>query len=144
MCEKRQTPKDRMKEAWSKGDLVGLLGAGMDNFLDVISNRPISYQTFLRYTGQFLDKFIVDTCKQEHLAYIGGRLTLTIKDELPHVIQLCADFYFQNVDKQWILKKKEGQVDSNRLSDYDTAPELATLKEEKKLEYPIDTPEVRG
>lgn len=144
MFEKNLSPKEKIKAAWDKGDLTGILEAGWENFLKTIFDHPLSFHKFLEYTGEYLDKFILDTCKHEHLNYIGGKLMLSVQSICDKEIQLAADFYFKNSSGQWILKKKSGMVGNQRFSDYDSSPELLKLRECQKLEYSIDPPRMEG
>lgn len=139
--DERRTAKDRIKAAWTDGDIIGLLGASLESFVNTIFETPLSYQAFLEYTGEYLDHFILDACEQEELTYVGGKLTLVLVPGVKESIALHADCYFQNAEKQWILKKKDGIVDKKRIVDYNSVPELRRLKTEKKLEYPIDAPD---
>lgn len=110
----------------------------------IFDDRPLSFHKFLEYTGEYLDKFILDTCKHEQLNYIGGKLIFSMESICDREIQLAADFYFKNPSGQWILKKKSGKVGTRRFNDYDSSPELAKLKECKKIEYSIDPPRMEG
>lgn len=141
MIERKSSePKERIKEAWAAGDLVGLLQAGFDNFLSIVFDRPLPFQTFLDYTSSFIDRFIIETEQREHLRCVGGKLFLELSS--PQRIQMTADLYFQNSRKQWILKKKEGCVEASRFSDWDKAPEFDQLRRTKKLEFPITAPAI--
>lgn len=144
MFGKNLPPKEKIKDAWDKGDFTGILEAGWENFLRIIFDHPLSFHKFLEYTGEYLDNFILDTCTHEHLDYVGGKLILSVESTCDREIQLAADFYFQNSSGQWILKKKSGRIGNQRLSDYDSSPELAKLRECKKIEYPIDPPRMEG
>ncbi len=139
--DEQKTVKERIKIAWIDGDIIGLLSASLESFVNTIFETPLSYQEFLEYTGEYLDHFILNACKQECLTYVGGKLTLTLAPGFKGTLQLHADFYFQNAEKQWILKKKDGMIDKKKIVDYNLVPELKRLKTEKKLEYPIDAPD---
>ena len=137
--------KQRIKKAWAEGDLAAFMAAGLEAGLDLLNNfivniwdRPISYKNFLDYTEQLFDAFILETCRNEQLEFVGGKLFLTCK--MSNAIALSADFYFQDTAKNWILKQKTGRLDSSRFSDWETEPELAVLRKTKKLEYPIEPP----
>lgn len=133
-------PREKIKEAWAAGDLIGLLQAGFDNFLSIVFDRPLPFQTFLDYTSSFIDRFIIETEQQEHLRCAGGKLFLELGSA--QMIQMTADLYFQDRQKKWILKKKEGCVAASRFSDWDKAPEFDQLRCTKKLEFPITAPVV--
>lgn len=137
---KSNEPKEKIKEAWATGDFVGLLQAGFENFLSIVFDRPLPFQTFLDYTSSFIDRFIIETEQREHLQCVGGKLFLELSS--PQRIQMTADLYFQDSHKQWILKKKEGCVEASKFSDWNKAPELEQLRRTKKLEYPITAPAI--
>lgn len=135
---KSNDPKVKIKKAWATGDIVSLLQAGFDNFMSIIFDHPLPFQTFLDYTSSFIDRFIIETEQQEHLRCVGGKLFLELSSA--EIIHMTADLYFQNKQKKWILKKKEGRVEAGRFSDWNDAPELVQLRSTKKLEFPITAP----
>lgn len=137
--------KQRIIKAWTEGDLASFMTAGLEAGLDLLNNfiiniwdKPIAYKSFLDYTEQLFDAFIIESCKKEGLNFIGGKLILTCK--MSNAIALSADFYFQDAAQNWILKQKTGRLDSSRFSDWKTEPELIELRKSKKLEYPIEPP----
>jgi|InofroStandDraft_1065614.scaffolds.fasta_scaffold07974_10 hypothetical protein len=137
--------KQRIKKAWAEGDLVAFMAAGLEagfdlltNFITNIWDKPIAYKSFLDYTDQLFDAFILETCQKEKLDFVGGKLFLSYK--ISNNIALQADFYFQDVRQNWVLKQKKGRLDSSRFSDWETEPELIELRKSKKLEYPIEPP----
>lgn len=82
--------------------------------------------------------------RKERLRFIGGKLTLTLarplkRDTVP--IALAADFYFQTADKKWVVKKKNGMVESSRFTDWTTDPEAVRLMTAGKMELAIEPPE---
>lgn len=82
--------------------------------------------------------------RKERLRFIGGKLTLTLarplkRDTVP--IALAADFYFQTADKKWVVKKKNGMVESSRFADWTTDPEAVKLMTAGKMELAIEPPE---
>jgi len=140
--------KQDIKTSWAEGDLLGLIRAGFDGFLNMLySNAPLPFQKFLEYTGASFDHYILDICHQEQLSYVGGKMILALDrnvdpnaENTPVTIRLSADFYFQTHDKKWIVKKKNGQVDSKRFADWDTDPEVAKLRTNGTLELSIEPP----
>lgn len=146
--EERQKVKEDIKAALAEGDLVSLVRTGIDSFMNALfgnDSAPISFQKFLDHTGSFFDHYILDTSQQEHLNYVGGKMILQLGhgkrkavDAIP--IRLSADLYFQTADKQWIVKKKQGQVDSTRFTDWDTDKTAITLQRTGKVELSIDPP----
>lgn len=104
----------------------------------IFCDKTISFQDFLENTSTYFDSFIQDISRREHLKFIAGKFLMD-KGRFTS-IHLTAEFYFQDSTRQWILKKKEGDIDSSRFNDWKTAPELKQLQREKKLEFPIDPP----
>lgn len=135
---KREDSKEKIKRAWAAGDFISLFQAGVDSFMSLTFDHPLPFQTFLDYTSSFIDRFILDTERQEHLQCAGGKLLLELESD---TIRMVASIYFQDRNKNWILKEKIGQVDPARFSDWDNAPELADLRKSKSLEFPITPPE---
>ena len=133
--------KENIKAAWAEGDLLGIACAGIDSFLNMLINStPISFQQFLEYTGISFDKYILETVQKE---YVGGKMILEIdKDAVvaPISIHLSADFYFQTSDKNWVVKKKNGKVESTRFSDWDTDSDSIKLRTAGRLELSIEPP----
>lgn len=105
----------------------------------IFIDNTILFQDFLERTSKYFDTFIQDISRKEQLNFIAGKFLM--KKGGSTVIHLTAEFYFQNATQQWILKKKEGNIDSCRFDDWKKAPELKQLQREKKLEYAIDPPE---
>lgn len=137
--------KEKVKRAWEEGDLLKLLLAGLDNALDLLCGGvPIPFQRFLEDTGAFFDRYVEEVGRKERLSFIGGKLTLTLerplkRDTVP--IALAADFYFQTADKKWVVKKKNGMVESSRFTDWTTDPEAVKLMTAGKMELAIEPPE---
>ncbi len=137
--------KEKVKRAWEEGDLLKLLLAGVDNALDLLCGGvPIPFQRFLEDTGAFFDRYVEEVGRKERLSFIGGKLTLTLdrplkRDTVP--IALAADFYFQTADKKWVVKKKNGMVESSRFTDWTTDPEAVKLMTAGKMELAIEPPE---
>lgn len=130
--------KEQIKQYWEKGDITGILQVGFESFLATVFDRPLTFGKFLDYTGDFFDRFILETSAQEQLKFIAGKLHL----ELTAPTQIClnADLYFQDHSQQWVLKQKTGGIDSSRFKDWETSADLKLLRERKKLELPIDSP----
>ena len=137
--------KKNVKIAWEEGDLLKLLLAGVDNALDLLCGGvPIPFQRFLEDTGASFDRYVEEVGRKERLRFIGGKLTLTLarplkRDTVP--IALAADFYFQTADKKWVVKKKNGMVESSRFTDWTTDPEAVKLMTAGKMELAIEPPE---
>lgn len=143
--EQNKKSREAIKAAWAEGDLWGLACAGIDSFFNMLGNSlPIPFQRFLEYTGVSFDKYIIETMEKERLTYVGGKLVLELDGNaaaVPASIQLSADFYFQAQDKKWIVKKKNGRIESSRFSDWDTDSDAAQLRAAGKLELSIEPPE---
>lgn len=131
----------------TEGYLVSLMRAGIEGFLHILcgmGSAQISFQRFLDQTGLFFDRYILDTSRQEGLSYIGGKMILrldhgnTVVGTIP--IQLSADLYFQTANKQWLVKQKQGQVDSPRFTDWDTDATAIALQQTGTLEWSIEPP----
>ncbi len=145
--EQNKRAKENIRSAWAEGDLLGLISAGIDSFLNLLGNSaPLPFQQFLEYTSISFDKYILETSEQEHLDFIGGKMFLNVGEKQnasPVTIQLSADFYFQTQDKHWVIKKKNGKIDSTRFTDWDTDTRVTQLKKAGKLEFPIDPPDTK-
>ena len=143
--EQTKKAQDNIKGAWEEGDLLKLLGAGLDHFMNLLfRDTVIPFAQFLEQTGSYLDKYIQQVAQAEQLYYVGGKLILTSETPAaaaPARIALSADFYFQTSEKKWIIKQKRGVVDSRKFTDWDTDPSAAKLKQAGKLELSIEAPE---
>ena len=137
--ENMPNPKEEIKKAIESGDMFGFLKAGFDNFMVMIFEHPLQFRTFLDYTGQFFDEYILETERTELLHFVGGKLVL---EQLPaESIAMAANLYFQDAQKQWVMKGKTGQISKGRFSDWDKSLELQKLLQDGKLEFPIDPPQ---
>lgn len=145
LSSKEQKNREDMKTAWEENDLLKLIALGFSKFMDILcGNSPLPFQKFLEYTGDYFDQCILDISRKEHLNYIGGKMILELKEsrgEMPATILLSADLYFQRIDKQWVEKKRQGQVSSDRFRDWDTDADAIKLQESGKLELSIEPPE---
>ncbi len=110
-----------------------------DKFMKLLfRNKAILFQDFLEKTSTYFDSFIQDTSKKENLKFIAGKFLMEKEDSA--WIHFTAEFYFQDTNQQWILKKKEEKIAYNCFIDWETSPELKQLQKQKKLEFPIDPP----
>lgn len=142
--EENKKAKKDIKSALAKGDRTGLFKAGIENFFNILcSSKPLTFQQFIEYTGIFHDKFILDTCKQEHLNYVGGKMLIELErnnaEAVP--IQLCADFYFKKPNQEWVMKKRKGHINSSSITDWDTNEMAANLRKTGRIEFSIEMPE---
>ena len=130
--------KKNVKSAWEEGDLLKLLLAGVDNALDLLCGGvPIPFQRFLEDTGAFFDRYVEEVGRKERLRFIGGKLTLTLARPLKRDTVPIA----QTADKKWVVKKKNGMVESSRFTDWTTDPEAVKLMTAGKMELAIEPPE---
>lgn len=130
--------KEKIKEYWAEGNIPAILQIGFDSFLDMIFEHPLSFDTFLKRTGNAFDRFIIETCAQEPLNFVAGKLHMEMVSETE--IRLGADFYFKDQAQQWVLKQKTGGITSSQFKDWETSVDLKILRERRKLELPIDPP----
>ena len=143
---KERNAKEEIKAALRESDFTKLLSIGFAKFMDLIcGDGPMPFQKFLKYTGDYLDKCILDISRNRHLNYVGGKLILELErteGDMPETILLFADFYFQTADKQWIVEKKQGKVSADRFRDWGTDPDAIKLQETGRSELSIEPPEV--
>lgn len=141
---KEQREQEALKKAWRENDFAKLISLGFAKFMDLLSgDSPLPFQKFLKYTGEYFDRFILDTSRQKQMNYIGGKMIMELKQnraDMPATILLCADFYFQTAGKQWILEKKQGQISTDRFRDWDTDADAVQLQESGRLELSIEPP----
>lgn len=139
MAEHRKRVKENKQETNIKDSIRSAVIDEFDRFMDLLfRNKTILFQDFLDNTSVYFDSFIQNTCKKEKLKFIAGKFLMQI--ESPVKVHLIAEFYFQTTDQQWILKRKEGNIDSDHFTDWKTASELQQLQRECKLEFPIEPP----
>lgn len=141
MQQEEEDTREAVKKAWQDEDILGLMLAGLDNFTKMICDRPIRFKTFLDSTERLFDDFILETAEREKLHFVGGKLCLELTSASS--MHMTADFYFQNSAREWVLKKKEGDVDSSRISDWNRSREIEALRKAGKQEYSIDPPKTR-
>ena len=142
--EENKKNKRDIKSALIKGDLTGLLKAGVDSFFNMLcSDKPREFQQFIEDTGALHDKFILDTCRQENLNYIGGKMLIDLEQNKaePATIRLLAKFYFQKPNQEWVEKERKGEVGIDSFIDWDTDKMAASLRKTGQLEFSIESPE---
>lgn len=142
--EENKKIKTDIKSALTKGDLTGLLRAGVDSFFNMLcSDKPREFQQFIEDTGALHDKFILDTCRRENLEYVGGKMLINLERNMAEsaTIRLLAKFYFQKPNQEWVEKKRNGEIGIGSFTDWDTDKMAASLRETGKLEFSIEPPE---
>lgn len=98
---------------------------------------------FIEHTGMYFDQMILNTEKKNNLRFISGKITLILEEETSELIQMTADFYYQDAAKKWILQQKKGNIPAERFYDAETSQELLQLRQTGHLEFMIDPPEER-
>ena len=125
--------------------MLKLVALGFAKFMDLLcGDGPLSFQKFLEYTGDYFDRCILDFSQKEHENYVGGKMIMELKEcrqEMPEMILLSADLYFQKANKQWDVVKKQGQVSTERFRDWETDADAIKLQETGRLELSIEPPE---
>ena len=111
---------------------------GLSHLVYLLKQRPISFETFLRFTGMHFDNLIPETCKVENVRYIGGKLRFLPDGE--EAAQVEAELFFISPEKQWLTKECSSSLSPGQLTDWDTNPELEPLRNGMVLEYPIEAP----
>ncbi len=147
-------------------ELSNRIMAGLDRFLSLVfEGHPVTLAAFLDSSEKYFDSYIVEASQKEHLSFVGGKLIFTPKPVSPghsasslsnfqraangHTalscrVEITANLYFQDAQKNWVMKTVQGHTSSDSISDWDTAPELEELRKGKPIEFPIDPPEVAG
>lgn len=139
--KQHQQSKSKIKAAWQEGDMISLVKeAGKLSFHFLLSKMDptFSFQTFLSYTGSYFDHFILECCKEEALSYVGGTMVLALQSK--DTIALHAKLYFQDEVQKWILKERNGMVETARFTDWDTSRALRQLKKTRQIELEIEPP----
>ena len=132
--------KEADQEAIDGGDFADALISGFERFLSFLSSGP--FQEFLDRTGAYIDGVIQRSCREDSLTYVGGKLILELLDASK--VKMTADFYYQNVERQWIHNQRTAIVKATRWSDWKTNDAFIKLQQEKRLEYPILPPTESG
>lgn len=133
------TSKERIKKAWEENDLVALFKEGIDSFLSLLSQRPVPFETFLEEISGQIDRRIPTLEKSSGGTFYGG--TLTLQPLEGQNLELCAVLYSRAPDGQWSVTQMHTQARQAQISDWNTEPRLAPLRQGGKLEFPIDPPE---
>lgn len=132
------TSKERIKKAWEENDLVALFKEGIDSFLSLLSQRPVPFETFLNEIGDQIDSRIPTLEKNSGGTFYGG--TLTLQPLEGQNLELCAVLYSKAPDGQWSVTQMHTQARQAQISDWNTEPRLAPLRQGGKIEFPIDPP----
>lgn len=143
--EQNQKSRDDIKKAISEGDVIKLFWSGVDNIVNKIFPKSITFDDFLDNTSDFLDKYIEDVIKNESLVCIGGKMTLKVgnrSDASVVPIDMLSEIYFQNVDKEWIVKEKKGKINSKIFSDWKDNATVNKLLHDGKMELLIEPPKI--
>lgn len=135
-----------------------------ERFLAHVSmGYSITLADFLDSSGEYLDKFMIETEQKEQLICVGGKLILepefsssrdvastnsgrfkreAFKDiNASCQIQITANLYFQNIQKKWIMKTLQKSIILGAIKDWSTAPELEELRAGNVMEFSIDPPD---
>lgn len=160
--DKSNEPSQTFERTRTDGELAERIMAGLDRFLStVFARHPIPLADFLDSSEKYFDDLIIETSENEHLHFIGGKLIFTPEGNSSKApgqslfglgresgrrassscqVQITANLYFQNAQKDWIMKTVQGHTTSTSIKDWDTAPELAELRKGDPIEFPIDSP----
>ena len=141
--EQTRELKERIKKAFHENDLWGILQGGFEGFMRLVFSKPVMFAQFLQETGEYCDQIILKACEEEKLTYIGGKLKLAMTAASDDAIQMQAEMFFQDQNRQWVQKKAEGKTHGKDFVDWDTEPNLMRLRKERNLEYPIENPLVK-
>lgn len=120
---------------------IDLMNVGISSFFHMVEIHPTYFNDFLRRTEEFFDAYIRAYCEQENIRFIGGKLRITQPSE--ETLALTADFYFFTPEETWNVQHKEGALKVEAIIDWEDNPNLAELRGEGYLEYPIEPPEAQ-
>jgi len=141
---KQEKRREELRKAWEELDIIKLISLGFASFMDLLCGEgPIPFQKFLKYTGDFFDQYILDVMRKERLSYVGGKMVMELREarpNMPAVVFLFAEFYFQNAARQWVMKQKKGEVSIDRFSDWNSDADALKLQESGRLELSIEPP----
>ena len=152
-----------MHHTQSDVNIANRIRAEMERFLSyVFAGRSLSLADFLDSSGEYFDRFVIETRQKEQLTFVGGKLILTpesapgkvasknsarMRREVPKnysgpcSIQITANLYFQDTEKEWVMKTVQKHITSDSIKDWDAAPELEELRAGNAIEFPIDPPD---
>lgn len=122
----------------AKGAL-DLMKVGLSSFFHLVETHPVYFDDFLRRAEEFFDAYILAYCEQENIRFVGGKLRITQPAE--ETLVLRADFYYFTPEETWNVQHKEGELKVDAIIDWEDNPNLAELRGEGHLEYPIEPPE---
>ena len=115
---RRRSDTDSEKNRQMK---IGLWETFVEGFLSLL-DRPITFEEFLSSNSRYFDKLMVEAAQKEQLFAVGGKFVLSLqsdaaKESVPDYfsakmeadhkisasrqIQITADLYFQNHQKDW-------------------------------------------
>ncbi|MBQ7219929.1 MAG: hypothetical protein IJS28_03000 [Synergistaceae bacterium] len=123
--------------------LDGIIAA-WKKFWGLLLSGSITFEEFLAETGDFFDKHITSTEDQKNLEYVGGTLTLSLEGRSS--IAVDAKLYYKRPDSdekaKLVIQELKNNVTVDRFSDWETSQDAKDLRRFRKLEYPIDAPEM--
>ena len=120
--------------------LCDFLSTLWNNFIQSISNEPISFYDFIDKQEAFLDQRILDSQKEEGIVYQGGKLNFAIDESKNDDIVMTANLYYKNKADQWINQSMKQTIDKTLFSDWMTSKELGVLRKGETLEFDIESP----
>lgn len=123
--------------ASAKG-LIDLVKVGVSSFFHIMETHPTYFDTFLKRTEEYFDAYIRAYCADENVRFIGGKLNIDLASE--ETLALTAEFYFFTPEKTWTVHRKEGSLKIDAIIDWEHNPDMAELRGEGHLEYPLEPP----
>lgn len=160
--DKSHGAQENPPHVWDDHELSERIKAGLDRFLSLVfEGHPVPLADFLDSSEEYFDNYIVDTSREEHLSFVGGKLIFTPKAasvgrSTPSLfgfrqgtarrsassiqIEITANLYFQDAQKEWVMKTVQGHIASDSIRDWETAPELEDLRRGQPIEFPIEPP----
>lgn len=160
--DKSHRSQENAEHTRSDRELSEFIIEGVDRFLSrVFEGHPILLADFLDSSEEYFDNYIIDTSQNEQLSFAGGKLILTptpvsdrrsaptlfgfrqktIRRSTSSIpIEVTANLYFQDTQKNWVKKTVQGHIASDSIRDWDTAPELKDLRNGSPIEFSIVPP----
>lgn len=117
---------------------IDLMKLGVETFFHMAELHPTHFYNFLHRTEEFFDAYIRAYCEQEYVRFIGGKLRIDFSGE--DRLNMTADFYFYTAEGTWSVQHREGSLNVEAIIDWEDNPDLAELRGEGYLEYPIEPP----
>ena len=121
----------------NKKDIPSIIDLVVDGAKAIIISSQGSFEDYINKRALELDSYIKLQESEESLTYVAGEVQISIDDK-EDCFFLLAEFYFKNINEQWVKKTIKGE--SLKINWVFTSEFEKLLKDKKKISFDYERP----